>query len=166
MKIKYKVLILIFFILYLFFTNKVYASYKLEGIDNFPDSYKPYLLEMQKKYPNWSFTALYTNLDWTYVLDNQNVFGKNLVPKSYSDEWKNTKSGEYNVEVDSGWVDCSRKALEYTLDPRNFLNEARIFQFETLSYDPNSNNLDGIEKILYGTQFYNTIVEYKNSSRN
>ena len=36
----------------------------------------------------------------------------------------------YNVEVDAGWVDCSREALLYTMDPRNFLNEVRVFQFE------------------------------------
>ena len=141
-----------------------YCAEKKYGIENFPESYQPYLLELQKKHPNWDFTALYTNLDWTYVIDNENKFGKNLVPKSYSDSWKNTKPGEYNVEVDAGWVDCSRQAVEYTMDPRNFLNEVRIFQFEGLSFDEKTNHIDGIEKILYGTEFYNRIVEYVNSA--
>ena len=154
--------ILFFAVLCIF--NKIYASTKLDGIQNFPDSYKPYLLEIQKNHPNWTFTALYTGLDWKYVIDNQNVFGKNLVPKSYSDAWKNTKAGQYNVEVDAGWVDSSRQAVEYTMDPRNFLNDVRLFQFETLSYDPTISTIDGIEKILYGTEFYNRIVEYKNSA--
>ena len=52
------------------------------------------------------------------------------------------------------------------MDPRNFLNEVRIFQFEELSYDANSNSLDGIEKILYGTEFYNTKVSYLDSNGN
>ena len=132
--------------------------------DTFPDSYKPYIDELKKKYPNWEFKALYTNLDWDYVIDNENVFGKNLVPKSYSDSWKNTKPGEYNVEVDSGWVDSSRSAVEYAMDPRNFLNYVRVFQFEELSYNSNTNNVSSIEKVLYGTEFYNRIVEYKTSS--
>ena len=140
------------------------AAEKKEGIESFPDSYKPYLLELQKKYPNWHFVALYTNLDWKYVIDNENVFGKNLVPKSYSDRWKNTKPGEYNVEVDSGWVDASRMAVEYTMDPRNFLNNVRIFQFERLSYDEKTNNKEGVEKILYGTEFYDRTVQYVTSS--
>ena len=110
--------------------------------------------------------SLYTNLDWNYVINNENVFGKNLVPKSYSDRWKNTTPGQYNVEVDSGWVDASRRSLEYTMDPRNFLNEVRIFQFEALSYDEKTNNLDGIEKILYGTEFHNRIVDYVTSAGN
>ena len=163
-------IISIFFIFMFAFTNhsKVEAETKtvtrLEGIENFPDSYKPYLEELQKKYPNWSFVALYTGLDWEYVINNENVFGKNLVPKSYSDSWKNTTPGQYNVEVDSSWVDCSRRALEYTMDPRNFLNYVRVFQFEGLSYDSKTNNKEGIEKILYGTEFYNATVSYLNSS--
>jgi len=88
------------------------------------------------------------------------------VPKNYSDNWKNTKPGEYNVEVDREWVDASRKAVEYCMDPRNFLNEVRIFQFETLSYDEHTNNLEGIEKILYGTEFYNRKVSYLDANGN
>ena len=93
---------IICFLLIITITKISYCSERKEGIENFPDSYKPYLLELQKKYPNWSFTALYTDLDWKYVIDNENKFGKNLVPKSYSDSWKNTKEGENNVEVDAG----------------------------------------------------------------
>ena len=130
----------------------------------FPADYQPYIDELKRKYPNWEFKALYTNLDWDYVIDQENIFGKNLVPKSYSDSWKNTTPGEYNVEVDSGWVDSSRTAVEYAMDPRNFLNNVRVFQFEELSYNQNTNTVSSIEKILYGTEFYNKIVEYKNSS--
>ena len=132
--------------------------------NNFPANIKPYVDELKKKYPNWEFKALYTNLDWKYVIDNENIFGKNLVPKSYSDSWKNTKPGQYNVEVDSGWVDSSRTAVEFAMDPRNFINNVRVFQFEELSYNSQTNSLSSIEKILYGTEFYNKIVEYKTST--
>lgn len=154
------------FIIYLCLSTKVQASTKLEGIENFPSSYQPYLKELAKKYPNWKFTALYTNLDWNYVINQENVFGKNLVPKNYSDSWKNTTPGQYDVEVDSGWVDSSRQAVEYCMDPRNFLNEVRFFQFEGLSYDSHTNNLDSIEKILYGTEFYDKKVSYLDSNGN
>ena len=132
--------------------------------NDFPANIKPYVDELKKKYPNWEFKALYTNLDWKYVIDNENIFGKNLVPKSYSDSWKNTKPGQYNVEVDSGWVDSSRSAVEFAMDPRNFINYVRIFQFEELSYNSQTNSLSSIERVLYGTEFYNNIVEYKTST--
>lgn len=147
-------------------TSKVKASNKLNGIENFPNSYRPYLEELLKKHPNWNFTALYTNLDWNYVINKENEFGKNLVPKNYNDNWKNTSPDKYNVEIDSGWVDSSKQAVEYCMDPRNFLNEIRIFQFEELSYNSNINSLEGIEKILYGTEFYKTQVSYVDSNGN
>ena len=161
---------IIFFIILFHFLNlnnvqsETLLTRQMMLSDVFPDSYKPYIDELKKKYPNWEFKALYTNLDWKYVIDNENIFGKNLVPKSYSDNWKNTNPGEYNVEVDSGWVDSSRTAVEYAMDPRNFLNYVRVFQFEELSYNSRTNTTSSIEKILYGTEFYNKIVEYKNAS--
>lgn len=168
MKSKYIFIMIIFLMIVsiLLIYQQVNASNKLSGIDNFPVSYQPYLMELQKKHPNWKFVALYTDLEWNYAVDQENVFGKNLVPKNYSDSWKNTRPGQYNVEVDKGWVDSSRQAVEYCMDPRNFINEVRIFQFEGLSYDSSTNSLDGIEKILYGTEFYNTRVSYLDSYGN
>lgn len=92
--------IAIFISVIILLTNSL-GKEKLSEIEEFPESYRPYLEELSKKHPNWKFKALYTNLDWNYVIDNENVFGKNLVPKNYNDRWKNTKPGEYNVEVDS-----------------------------------------------------------------
>lgn len=152
--------------IWLLFFTKTEAAISIEGIENFPSSYQPYLKELVKKHPNWKFTALDTQLDWNYVIEQENIFGKNLVPKNYSDSWKNTTPGQYDVEVDGGWVDSSKQAVEYCMDPRNFLNEIRLFQFETLSYDANSSKLDSIEKILYGTEFYEKKVSYLDSNGN
>lgn len=70
--------------------SKIYAVETKEGTENFPSTYQPYIEQLQKNHPNWRFLALYTNLDWDYVIQKENEFGKNLVPKSYSDRWKNT----------------------------------------------------------------------------
>lgn len=145
--------------------NKDVAEERGAISNEFPQNYQPYIEELKKSHSNWTFKALYTNLDWNYVISKENVYGKNLVPKSYSDAWKNTTPGQYNVEIDKGWVDSSKQAVEYAMDPRNFLNYVRVFQFEELSYESSSNTVDNIEKILYGTEFYNRIVEYKTESR-
>lgn len=154
----------IFASMFIYFNTQ--ASTKTDGIESFPASYQPYLREIAKKHPNWKFTAMYTNIDWNYVIEQESIFGKNLVPKNYGDSWKNRTPGQYNVEVDSGWVDSSRQAVEFCMDPRNFLNEVRIMQFEDLSFDTNTNSIDGIEKILYGTEFYNSRVSYFDSYGN
>ena len=158
------VLLIIFLLSYYFLFKNDTIAKENNRINEFPDSYKPYLEELSKNHPNWEFIPLYTNLDWNYVISEENKFGKNLVPINYSDSWKNKTPGQYNVEVDAGWVDSSKEAVMYLMDPRNFLNEVRIFQFEELSYNPSTNNLEGIEKILYGTEFYNKKVSYLNSS--
>ncbi len=152
------------FIILMMLKNTSYASVKKEGIENFPESYRPYLYELKKKHPNWVFTALYTGIDWNYAISQEYRNDKNLVPKSYSDNWKCTDNGIYDVEIDAGWVNASKSAVEYTMDPRNFLNEIRMFQFEKLTYDANTNTKDGVEKVLYGTEFYDRQVTYRTAS--
>lgn len=164
MKSKFLKIIVFLFLFLIIWQVKALASVKKEGIENFPASYQPYLYELKKKHPNWVFTALYTGFDFNYVISQQYRNDKNLVPKSYSDSWKCTDNGIYDVEIDAGWVNASESAVRYTMDPRNFLNEIRIFQFEKLSYDPNTNTQSGVEKILYGTEFYNRLVSYRNAA--
>ena len=69
--------------IWLLFFTKTEATISIEGIENFPSSYQPYLKELVKKHPNWKFIGLDTQLDWNYVIEQENVFGKNLVPKNY-----------------------------------------------------------------------------------
>ena len=70
--------LLVFSVINIF--NESQATTKLNGIENFPDSYKPYLYELKKKYPNWEFTALYTGIDWNTAVNNEYANDKNLVP--------------------------------------------------------------------------------------
>ena len=162
-QIQYIIFFTIIISLIFIFSNNTLASYTLKGIENFPASYKPYLYELNKHYPNWEFTALYTEIDFNYAVSTQYKNGRALVPKNYSDSWKCLDTGIYNVEIDAGWVNASETAIKYVMDPRNFLNEVRMFKFEKLSYDTNTNTKLGVEKILYGTEFYNRTVSYKNA---
>ena len=64
MKMKTFIKYIVFFLMFLFlFSSKSIASIKKEGIENFPESYRPYLYELKRKYPNWEFTALYTGFE-------------------------------------------------------------------------------------------------------
>ena len=73
------IIFVILLTIYAFSKKNVEATTMVDGIENFPESYQPYLEELKKNHPNWTFTALYTNLDWDYVIQNENIFGKNLV---------------------------------------------------------------------------------------
>lgn len=126
------------------------------SIADFPESYKPYLRELHEKYPNWIFEAFDTGLDWDTVMDNE--YGvKNLVSNSASSEnLKSKEPGHYNpatnkyIEKDGGFVVANRLALEYYMDPRNFLNEEGIFQFEKLTFSDAVTMAD-VENVLKGT---------------
>ena len=87
MKTSKKYLLLVAILAVVTVASIYYVAEAGSNIDSFPESYQPYLEELKKKYPNWNFVPLNTNLDWNTVIDAENKFGKNLVPKSYSDAW-------------------------------------------------------------------------------
>ena len=140
----------------------------------FPDSYIPNLAALHAKYPNWTFQALSTGLDWNTVLDKEMANGINLVQSSADDSKKSTNSGAYNwytnkwTEYESGWVSVGRDYLAYCMDPRNFLNETNIFMFEDISYNANQ-TLAGVQSIVAGTfmqgtkAYSNETIDYANS---
>jgi beta-N-acetylglucosaminidase/uncharacterized protein YraI len=109
--------------------------------EGFPESYKSYLTALHKKYPNWVFTPVNTGLDWSTVISNESKLGRNLVNISADDSWKSTATGAYTWETNSwagydgsSWVAASQAAVEYCMDPRNYLNATDIYQFATLEY--------------------------------
>lgn len=139
-----------------------------KSISAFPESYKPYLRELHEKYPNWVFEPLDTGLDWKTVIDNE--FGvKNLVSSSASSSnLKSRLPGHYNsatntfVQMDSGFVVANRLAVEYFMDPRNFLSEDEIFQFERLDFSEITTIAD-VESILKGSFMSDKKITYYDS---
>ena len=122
------------------------VSTKKTGINNFPSSYQSYLNKLKSKHPNWNFVAVYTHLDWNYVIDNEMVTNRSLVPITSPNSWKLNEK-----QVESGWVNASRKAVTFFLDPRNFLTEEKIFQFEVNTYNSSEHTLEAVTNILKGT---------------
>lgn len=50
----------------------------------FPESYRPYLIELHNAHPNWTFEPFNTGLDWDTVLLNESVLRRKLVPAAGS----------------------------------------------------------------------------------
>lgn len=123
----------------------------------FPESYKPFLREMHEYHPNWIFTAQYTGLDWSDVLAEESVIGRNLVHAEAPASWKSCEKGAYDplnnywYGLDGTWVAASKEIIAYYLDPRNFISEDHIFMFENQSYNPSVHTIDGVQAILNGT---------------
>ena len=106
--------------------------------------YQDLIKKLQEKYPTWSFTILDTGLDWNEVIKNETVasHGRNLIYYTNSGGWVCSTCGD--TTYDSGkWKCASETAVAYYMDPRNWINEENIFQFENLAF-----NIDGVKKIL------------------
>lgn len=135
--------------------------------EGFPDSYKESLRTLHKSYPYWQFQSYKTGLDWTEALEAESVVGKNLISISKSKAWKSTEegaydatSGEWKIFDGSTWVAASKEAVAYYMDPRNFLNERSIYQFESLEYQPQYQTEEGVNVILSNTPFYDKTFSY------
>ena len=131
--------------------------------NTFPTSYQAYIDKLKTIYPNATFKAVNTNLDWNTVLRHESyeVNSKiSTIHDSYGDEWK--KDGRNNY-VDGSYVTASKSGVAYVLDPRNSIYEEYIFQFEALTY-AESIGTDVIEKVLANTLLVGTYAkQYKNA---
>lgn len=96
----------------------------------FPDSYIPYLTYLHNKYPNWEFIASKTNLDFATAVNKES--GKNYM-QTTNDSYRTS-----NIPAEgSSWYRVNSGVIAFYMDPRNWLNEKRIFMFEKLNYDSN-----------------------------
>ena len=114
-------------------------------VDQFPESYQDALYQLKSNHPNWIFVKMNTGLNWNTVVSNESVYGRNLIyAKTSLDSWM---TGMYNQT----WANASEGIIKYYLDPRNFLTESGIFQFEQLTYNPSYHTVNSIQSILTGT---------------
>ena len=133
----------------------------------FPDSYVGYLVKLHDKYPNWDFEPFKTNLNWSdAVAGERKPHSKQLIQKQsrLSNAYYCTcsscyKKGKFVVQEGSSWYSASEKAVKYYMDPRNWLTEKYIFQFESTDYD-SSQTQSGVESIISPTWMHNSNIKY------
>lgn len=143
-------------------------SGKNSDIAEFPESYQSALRKLKKKHPNWTFKRVNVNVSWDTIIKNESVTGVNTItsdvpnggisgtysaPLSYLSTAEDTYDAyedKYKVIDSANRYTPSSQVIEYYMDPRNFLNEEQIFQFESLEYDKEQ-SVQGVKKILEGT---------------
>lgn len=145
----------------MFLTNKAEAKeqntkvYKKGSniLDDYP-GYSDLLDNLLEEHPNWTFTILFTGLDWNTVIRNETTVehGRNLV-QGKSGAWVCSICGDKAYDNGS-WRCASAATVEYYMDPRNSLyDETYLFQFENLKWSDNTYTISGIEKILDGCDY-------------
>lgn len=113
-------------------------------ISKFPSSYQSALTALKKAHPNWIFVKMDTGLDWSSAVASENSKERSLIHSSVNAAWK---EGSY----DSSWSYPTNGILAYYMDPRNFLSDNYIFQFELLSYNATYHTETAVQGILDGT---------------
>ncbi len=125
-----------------------------EGV---PEEYKTYIESLLSKHPNWKFVFYDTGYNWDdlFTESAQGGLGTSLVEYTQPLSYRSTQSGAYNWRTDTwipldsnSWYQANTQTIAYYMDPRNFLNENKVFMFESLSYDATTQTLDGVKTIL------------------
>ncbi|MBQ9841673.1 MAG: SH3 domain-containing protein [Clostridia bacterium] len=118
----------------------------------FPETYKVKLRQLWAQHPTWIFKAQHLSMTWKRATNEESRALKNAITTPES--WMSMEKGAYNwttktyVPVDSGgWVTACKQVVSYYMDPRNFLDETYIFQFEDLQYS-DTQTLAGVKAIL------------------
>lgn len=137
----------------------------------FPESYYEKLTALHQEHPQWAFLPYQTGLDWEEAVNGESEYRLNLTPNTvnYPTSFHATSSVGGNLTFDydqnafviqsaPNWVQASREAIAYYMDPRNFLTSEEIFQFEYLASNPMLQTLDGVEQIFFGTFMSRTYV--------
>ena len=114
----------------------------------FPESYWEKLAILKTAHPSWNFVAINTNIDFKNAVVGENVVGRSLVQKSASNNYAyfdhDTTSFNYyedhfnerdSIGSSNPWCDANQETIAYYMDPRNFLSDMYIFQFEGLKYE-------------------------------
>lgn len=133
----------------------------------FPDDYLPSLLALHKTYKDWTFEPLLiteisrqqgkeSEYTWDYVVyqEYDAEIKRNLCSRSES----SYRDFSHTTLYDSGWYKASRAAVEYEMDPRNFLTEKSIFRFLELSW-VDGITLDAVKAAVSGTFMENATLD-------
>ncbi len=111
--------------------------------EGFDETYKVWLRKLHDQYPNWTFKALYTGLDFNTAVQRE--------------KWASSVSGtcseckdSSNHETESGWFIANDQTVGYFLDPRNYLMSDSILAFEDLAYDEKYTEA-AVQSVLSGT---------------
>ena len=120
-------------------------------INNYP-GYAELINNLRAAHPNWNFKMFYTGLDWNQVIKNETTawHGRNLIYSDKTGDWICPTCSDKRYDNGS-WRCASEATVSYYMDPRNFLNDDYIFQFEESVFNESIHTVDGIMYKTNGT---------------
>ena len=130
-------------------------------LDGFPEDYKNLLRTLHETYPNWKFIPHDVGLTFKdaveaqYGVDNEKNTRKWVEFRYGGNEWRDMRAYDSATDkwttLESRWTYASRAAIEYFMDPRNSLNDEKIFAFALQSYNKETQTKDGLKTVVANT---------------
>lgn len=117
-------------------------------ISAFPAIYQDALQKLKAQHPTWTFVPMNTGLDFNTVVTNE-MGAKSLIQNTSGNASKGWVGNACPTE--SGWHYATKPAVEYHINPCNFLTEEYIFQFEQLTFNSSYHNTASIQTFLNNT---------------
>ncbi|MCH5255232.1 MAG: Ig-like domain-containing protein [Lachnospiraceae bacterium] len=130
------------------------ASYS--DVEQFPAGYQKALTQLKAAHPNWIFVRMNTNLDFNTAVSNE-MGDKSLIQPTANNKEKGWVGDPCPKE--SGWNYATKDAVAYYMDPRNFLTETYVFQFEQLTFNSSYHTVDAIQTFLNSTFMKGTLSD-------
>ena len=130
-------------------------------LDGFPEDYKNLLRTLHETYPNWKFIAHDVGLTFNQAVESQYGVSdvkntRKWVEFTYGgNEWRDMRAYDSATDkwttLESRWTYASRAAIEYFMDPRNSLNDEKIFAFALQSYNKETQTKDALKTVVKST---------------
>lgn len=119
------------------------ASDMYEDVKQFPTSYQGKLRKLKEKHPNWIFVLMKVNRTWDSCVTEQ-IGDYSWIGSSQPAIYRGGR-------INNNWCYASKAGIEYYMDPRNFLTEDNIFQFEQNTYNPSYHTISALQAFLSNT---------------
>ncbi len=137
-------------------SSRYYAP-DFSDVESFPKSYQHILKEVKKKHPQWIFVKMNTGISWDTLIESQKGERSLVYSPTSADNWK---EGSYGT---TKWSYASEGIIRYFIDPRNWLEEKNIFQFELLAYSSQYHTEKALQNILANSFMAKGILENNKS---
>ena len=134
----------------------------------FPESYARNLAVLKSVHPTWEFMPYNVNATFDEVVAGETRYvNLNLINGS-NETLRSTEDGAYSdgkwITFEGGWYAASKQTIKFYLDPRNFLNDERVFMFEELAYKESIHTEELVQTMLRGTFMEGNTFYYNDSN--
>lgn len=125
--------------------------------EGFPESYKRILRALHVTHSNWHFKAMPTKVSFSVAVSAE----KNVSSIQGGNQYYDLSSGQA-ISTEKGWYLANDATVAYYLDPRNFLTDKYILQFESLQNS--SNYTESVVQSILNNTFMSGVSLMDNQS--